>query len=78
MQEFIYCGPREEECVENQSLKDKNCSVPCTGLYADITDDSLKQSTQAFERYVTKGKPNFYRTQVYLGSDLWVCLSQTE
>ena len=54
-QDFTYCGPLEEECVRNQTTKDKNCLISCTGLYADITDDSLKQSAQAFERYVIKG-----------------------
>ena len=35
-----------ESCVENQTLRDKSCLVPCTGLYADIADDSLEQTTQ--------------------------------
>ena len=55
MQDFALCGPWEEICIANQTLKDENCLVPCTGLYADISDDSLKQSTQALERYVTEG-----------------------
>ena len=48
MQGFTYCGPREEKCVANQTLRDKNCLIPCTGLFADIMDDS-------FEKYVIKG-----------------------
>ena len=43
------CGPEKESCVANQTLKDKRCLVPCTGLYADIADDS-------FEQNVVKGK----------------------
>ena len=48
MQGFTYCGPWEEKCVANQTLRDKNCLIPCTGLFADIMDDS-------FEKYVIKG-----------------------
>ena len=34
---------------------------------------------QLFSNIVKNIEVNvFYRTQVYLGSDLWVCLSQTE
>ena len=51
-----YCGPLEEDCVANQTLKDKSCLIPCTGLYADITDYSVKQSGEAFEKYVVEGK----------------------
>ena len=51
-----YCGPLEEDCVTNQTLKDKNCLIPCAGLYADITDYSGKQSGEAFEKYVVEGK----------------------
>ena len=43
-QESIACGPEKEHCVKNQTLKDKNCLVSCEGLYADISDDSLKQN----------------------------------
>ena len=53
---FTFCGPEKEGCIANQTLKDKNCLIPCTGLYADITEDSLKQSTQAFEKDMKKGK----------------------
>ena len=28
-----------EACVGNQTLKDKSCLVPCSGLFADIADD---------------------------------------
>ena len=38
-----YCGPEKEVCVASHALDDMNCVVPCEGLYADITDDSLKQ-----------------------------------
>ena len=30
--------------MKSQSLKDNICLVPCSGLYADITEDSLKQT----------------------------------
>ena len=50
-----FCGPEKESCVSKQTLKDKNCLVPCTGLHADIADDSLKQTTQALEQNVIKG-----------------------
>ena len=46
LQESAFCGPERESCVENQTLRDKSCLVPCTGLYADIADDSLEQTTQ--------------------------------
>ena len=57
LQVFTYCGPEKESCVGNQTLADKGCLVPCTGLYADIADDSLKQTKQAaFEQNLMKGK----------------------
>ena len=37
------CGPDQETCVANQTLTYEECLVSCEGLYADITDDSLKQ-----------------------------------
>ena len=48
-QESRACGPETEHCVKNQTLKDKNCLVSCEGLYADISDDSLRQN-------IAKGK----------------------
>ena len=56
LQVFTFCGPEKEGCIANLTLKDKNSLIPCTGLYADITEDSLKQSTQAFEKDMKKGK----------------------
>ena len=53
-----FCGPENESCVANQALADKSCLVPCTGLYADIVDDSFKQTTQAFDQNVIKGNVN--------------------
>ena len=55
MLQVNYCGPEKESCVTNQTLKDKSCLVPCTGLYADIADDTLKQNMQAFDQNVLKG-----------------------
>ena len=55
-QTVVSCGPEKESCVTNQTLKDKSCLVPCTGLYADIVDDSLKQTTQAFDQNMIKGE----------------------
>ena len=46
LQEFNFCGPEKESCVANQTLKDKSCLVPCTGLYADIEDNFLKHTMQ--------------------------------
>ena len=46
LQGSSFCGPERESCVENQTLRDKSCLVPWTGLYADIADDSLEQTTQ--------------------------------
>ena len=43
----------------NQTLRDKSCLVPCTGLYADVvevtaftdtTDFMLQRANQALER----------------------------
>ena len=50
-----FCGPEMEDCVRNQTLRDKSCLAPCTGLYADIADDSLKKRTRTFEQNVIKG-----------------------
>ena len=41
-----YCGPGEEDCVSNQTLKDESCLVSCSGLYADIADDSSFQQSR--------------------------------
>ena len=56
MQEFTYCGFEKESCVEKANLRDKSCLVPCVGLYADIADDSLKQTLQAFDQTVMRGR----------------------
>ena len=42
-QDINFCGPEKENCVSAQSLKDKECLVPCSGLYADIADGSLEK-----------------------------------
>ena len=55
-QAFAFCGPKEESCVGNQTLKDKSCLIPCSGLYADIADDSLKRTTHAIEQNVMQGR----------------------
>ena len=44
MQVFTPCGPAKESCVANQNLKDESCLIPCSGLYADVVDDSLKEN----------------------------------
>ena len=44
MQDFTYCGLDKESCVGKQDLKDQSCLVPCSGLYADIADDSQRQN----------------------------------
>ena len=62
LQVFTFCGPEKESCVSKQTLKDKSCLIPCTGLYADIADDSLKQNTQAFEHHVIEGSVNVFVT----------------
>ena len=46
---FVYqdirtCNLEKETCVASQALKDEYCLVPCRGLYADISDVSLKQN----------------------------------
>ena len=58
LQVSTFCGPEKESCVGNQTLRDKSCLVPCTGLYADITDDNFKQTSQAFDQNVLKGNVN--------------------
>ena len=56
-----YCGPLEEECVSNQTLKSDSCLIPCIGLYADVRDTNSVQDNvestqqQAFQLYVEKG-----------------------
>ena len=51
MQDHPYCGPEHESCVAEQKKtpRDPTCLVPCTGLYADISDDSLEQKTMEGE-----------------------------
>ena len=43
------CGPESQTCVTEQKVNDDACWVPCTGLYADISDDSLEQKTMEGE-----------------------------
>ena len=47
LQEIPNCGQEKEECIANATLKDKDCLIPCDGLYADIENFSLKQITMA-------------------------------
>ena len=65
LQDFNSCGPNKETCVANQTIEHNRCLVPCTGLYADTYDDSLKENTQAFahtfEQKVIKGTVNLTR-----------------
>ena len=35
--------------MTEQKVNDDACWVPCTGLYADISDDSLEQKTMEGE-----------------------------
>ena len=44
-----------ENCIANQTLKDKSCLVPYNGLYADTMDDSLKQEIAVLEQYMHTG-----------------------
>ena len=37
------CSPKEESCVKTQPLSDKSCLVPCTGLYADVSEELFLQ-----------------------------------
>ena len=55
-QDLNYCSPDKEDCIANQTLKEESCLVTCEGLYTDIEDDTLRQTTQAIERNVVKGK----------------------
>ena len=43
MQVNTYCGPDKGDCIANQTLDDTSCLAPCTGLYADVADDTLYQ-----------------------------------
>ena len=52
-----FCGPGEEDCVLNQTLKDESCLVPCSGLYADIAD--VRQNIATLEQNVLKGTALF-------------------
>ena len=36
-------------------MTDEECLVPCDGLYADITDDSLNQKVISLEQNTMKG-----------------------
>ena len=59
-QELAYCSPKSEICVENQTLKNQKCLVPCEGLYADITDDFLSQNILKMSEELTQinGRPH--------------------
>ncbi len=53
---FTVCGPEKEGCVGNQTLKDKSCLVPCTGLYADVEDNSLNFKLQTMQSNMMTGR----------------------
>ena len=42
-QQVPFCGQEKEGCVGKQT-KGEKCLVPCSGLYADVSDDSLEQT----------------------------------
>ena len=46
VQVFTSCGPEKERCVQTQIVQDESCWIPCAGLYADVWDDSTKQTLQ--------------------------------
>ena len=54
-QEFSLCSPEKQNCVANLTLTEEECLVPCDGLYADITDDSLNQNVISLEQNTMKG-----------------------
>ena len=56
LQVVPFCGPEKESCAANQTLRDQTCLVPCSGLYADIQDNSLKQTMQAFKQETMTGR----------------------
>ena len=66
LQEFTFCGLTKEDCVTNQTLRCKSCWVPCTGLYADVADDSSKQATQALELNVQAFKKDVVEGKVLI------------
>ena len=37
------CSPKEESCVKTQPTLDESCLVPCTGLYADVSEELFLQ-----------------------------------
>ena len=53
-QAIPFCGIEEEDCVAGQILKDESCLVPCTGLYADIADDSHVQQIMMKGNQITQ------------------------
>ena len=60
-QVFTSCGPEKEICVNNQTLKDESCLIPCTGLYADIVDDSLNEKIVKWTEDMVKGNENLVK-----------------
>ena len=37
------CTPEKGTCVAQQNAKDKGCLVPCTGIFADVTEELFLQ-----------------------------------
>merc|ERR1711971_714865 len=50
----VFCGPEKSACVGSQNLRDRSCLVPCSGLYADTADGSLKQTMMEGFQSVTE------------------------
>ena len=65
-QEFSLYSPEKQSCVANQTLTDEECLVPCYGLYADITDDSLNQNVISLEQNTMKGLDSNCINDTYL------------
>ena len=56
LQVLNVCGPEMESCVGNQTLKDKSCLIPCTGLYADVADDAFMHTVYLLDQNMMRGK----------------------
>ena len=64
-----HCGLAKEDCVSNQTLKDESCLVPCSGLYADIADDSrYQQSQQDMLKGISLGLAMYSSTELRFGN----------
>ena len=78
------CGPDKDSCIAEQPLHDRGCLVPCSGIYADITEElflqNLRREQSKSKHVKAQDKEEDALVQEYLKykrnyvKQIWFCL----